>query len=77
MVDVLDQGVPVCVMDCVLEAVVVRLPVILPVLVWVSDPVGAALGVFVTLEEPVTVAVRVPEPVRLAVPVAKAETVVD
>ena len=47
VVDVLDQGVPVWVMDLVREAVVVRLPVIEAVIVGVSEGVKKALGVWV------------------------------
>jgi len=77
VVDVLDQGVPVWVMDPVREAVAVRLPVMEAVIVGVSEGVGGALGVWVLVEEPVTVAVLDAEPVRLGVRVTGAETVVD
>jgi len=77
VVDVLDQGVPVWVMDPVREAVAVRLPVMEAVIVGVSEGVGGALGVWVLVEEPVTVAVLEAEPVRLGVRVTGAETVVD
>ena len=77
VVEVLDQGVPVCVMDLVLDAVVVRLPVIEAVIVALSEGVRRALGVCVLVEEPVTVAVLDAEPVRLGVRVTRAETVVD
>ena len=77
VVEVLDQGVPVWVMDCVLDAVDVRLPVIEAVIVAVGEGVGRALGVWVLVEEAVTVAVLDSEPVRLGVLVTRAETVVD
>ena len=77
VVEVLDQGVPVWVMDCVLDAVDVRLPVIEAVIVAVGEGVGRALGVCVLVEEPVTLVVRDPELVRLGVLVTRAETVVD
>jgi hypothetical protein len=77
VVEVLDQGVPVWVMDLVLDAVVVRLPVIEAVIVGVSEGVEKALGVWVALEEPDTEVVLDPEPVRLGVRVTRAETVVD
>ncbi len=77
VVDVLDQGVPVWVIDLVLDAVVVRLPVIEAVIVGVSEGVEKALGVRVLVEDPVTVAVLEAEPVRLGVRVTWAETVVD
>lgn len=77
MVEVLDQGVPVWVMDCVLEAVDVRLPVIEAVIVAVGEGVRGALGVCVLVEEPVMVGVLDSELVRLGVLVTRAETVVD
>jgi hypothetical protein len=77
VVEVLDQGVPVWVMDLVLEAVAVRLPVIEAVIVALSEGVGGALGVWVALEEPDTEVVLDAEPVRLGVLVTRAETVVD
>jgi hypothetical protein len=77
VVEVLDQGLGVWLVEAVLEAVLVRLAVIEDVTVgvwlWVSNAEGVWVVVWVMVRE----AVRLPELVRLGVPVLRALTVLE